>query len=109
MLISGAEAPLRFLGYEVVLTQAMPTSSVAVGTTQTSVLSVPVVLGDMGVTTYMGIRRGVTVKTSDQRFLEFDQIAIQCTQRVAINNLIGDPVTPTTVAGPMVALQLAAS
>jgi HK97 family phage major capsid protein len=101
-------APLRFLGYPVVVTQAMPTASAAVGTNG-GVLSVPAILGDMNVTGYMGNRRGVTTKMSDQRYLEFDQIALQITERVAINCAVGDSVAPATVPGPMVGLQLASS
>ena len=102
-------APRRFLGYEVVITQAMPTITAAVGTTATAAVSVPAVLGDMTMTGYMGQRRGVTVRTSDQRYIEYDQIAIQATQRVAINNVVGDSLDPANVAGPMVGLHLAAS
>ena len=102
-------APMRFLGYDVVFSQVMPTASTAVGTTAASVLSVPAILGDMAVTSYLGTRRGVTVRTSDQRYIEYDQIAIQCTQRVAVNNVVGDSVAPTSVCGPMVGLHLAAT
>ena len=63
-------------------------------------------LGNPLSTFYLGVRRGVTVRTSDQRYFEFEQIAIQATQRVAINAMCGDPTTPATVAGPMVGLQL---
>ena len=53
----------------------------------------------MQMTSYMGVRRGVKVVTSDQRFIEFDQIAIQATQRVAINNVLGDwSIRPTSPA-----------
>ena len=106
-LVSGA--PMKFLGYDVVFAQAMPTASAATGATAASPLSVPAVLGDMSMTSYLGVRRGVTVKTSDQRYIEFDQIAIQATERVAINNAVGDSVDPTSVPGPMVGLHLAAA
>ena len=109
ILLTGADKPMRFMGFDVVFDQAMPNSSQALGTTATSALSVPILLGDRGVTSYLGVRRGVTVKTSQERYIEFDQIAIQCTERVAINNVVGDSVAPTTFPGPMVALQLAAS
>jgi len=98
-------APLRFLGYPVVVTQGMTTvGSQSAGSGK--VVGIPAILGDMQSTSYMGLRRGVTVKTSDQRYIEFDQIAIQATQRVAINSVVGDPVDPANVPGPMVALQL---
>ena len=93
-------APLRFLGYDVVFAQAMPTN--AASTTATY----PCVLGDMQMTAYMGTRRGVTVRTSDQRYIEFDQIAIQSTQRVALNSVVGDSVDPANVAGPMICMKL---
>jgi HK97 family phage major capsid protein len=95
-----AGAPLKFMGYDVVFCQAMPTNS------SLTTATYGVVLGDMSITSYMGTRRGVTVRTSDQRYIEFDQIAIQSTQRVAINNVVGDSVAPTSVAGPMVCLKL---
>jgi len=93
-------APLRFLGYEVVPVQAMTTnSSLTTGT-------YAAVLGDLSNTIFLGTRRGVTMKMSDQRYIEYDQLAIQCTQRVAINPVVGDAVAPTSVAGPAVCLKL---
>jgi hypothetical protein len=87
----------------------MPATSTVTGADANAVVSIAALLGDMGMTGYMGMRRGVTVRTSDQRFIEFDQLAITATQRIAINNVVGDSVAPTSVAGPMVALQCAAS
>lgn len=107
MLASGA--PPRFLGYDVEFTQVMPAKSTIVGTDANAIVSIAALLGDLSMTGYMGQRRGVTVRTSDQRFIEFDQLAITATQRIAINNVVGDAVDPTGVAGPMVALQCAAS
>jgi len=106
-LASGA--PPRFLGYDVVFTQVMPTYANVTGGTATAVVSVPAVLGDLGMTGYLGTRRGMTVRTSDQRYIEYDQLAIAATQRVAVNNVVGDAASPTGVAGPMVALQCASS
>ena len=101
--------PLKFLGYDVQVMQAMPTSSQLSGSSSTPAFTIPAVLGDMGNTTFLGVRRGVTARSSDQRFIEFDQIALQCTQRVAINNVVGDSVAPALQAGPMVGLQLPSS
>lgn len=106
-LASGA--PPRFLGYDVEFTQVMPALSTITGADANAIVSIAALLGDMGMTGFMGQRRGVTVRTSDQRFIEFDQLAITATQRIAINNVVGDSVAPTSVAGPMVALQCAAS
>jgi HK97 family phage major capsid protein len=101
--------PLRFLGYDFTPMQAMPTLSQINGTSATYPLRMAAVLGDVQNTIFCGQRRGVTTKTSDQRFIEFDQLAIQTTQRVAINNVVGDSVEPTVQAGPMVGLQFPAT
>lgn len=100
--------PLKFLGYDVEFMQGMPIASACSGATSatSAAVTIPAVLGDMTMTCFMGLRRGVTVRTSDQRFIEYDQLAIQCTERVAINNVMGDSVAPTIQAGPMVGLQL---
>jgi len=98
-----AGAPLRFLGYDVEIAQAMPTASSLTGG------QIVAVLGDMTKTSFMGVRRGVTTRTSDQRYIEFDQLAIQCTERVALQSVVGDSVAPATTPGPMVALKLATS
>ena len=109
MLLQGI--PLKFLGYDVVFMQAMPIANACSGTTSATspAVTIPAVLGDMTNTTFMGTRRGVTVRTSDQRFIEYDQLAIQATERVAINNVAGDSVAPLIQAGPMVGLQLPVS
>lgn len=106
-LASGA--PPRFLGYDVIYTQVMPTNSNVTGSDANAVVSIPAILGDLALTGYMGMRRGVTVKTSEHRFIELDQLVITATQRIAINNVVGDSVAPTADAGPMIALQCAAS
>ena len=57
--------------------------------------------GDMTMSSTMGTRRGITVKVSDQRYLEYDQIGIMATERFCINHHdLGD----TSTAGPIVAL-----
>lgn len=98
-------APLRFLGYPVNVVQAM-TAVASQSAGAGKVAGLPAILGDMSVTGYMGVRRGVTVRSSDQRYIEFDQIALQVTERVAINCAVGDSVDSVNNAGPMVALQL---
>jgi HK97 family phage major capsid protein len=103
-----AGIPLRFLGYEVKVMQAMPTFSQVNGAGAANV-QIGAVLGDMLYTCYMGTRRGVRTISSKERFMEFDQNAMQCTQRVAINNVTGDSVLPLQQAGPMVGLQFPAT
>jgi HK97 family phage major capsid protein len=57
--------------------------------------------GDLSLAARMGERRGIRVKTSDDRYFEYDQIGIQATERVDVNvHDVGD----ATTAGPIVAL-----
>ena len=89
-IASGAEP--MFAGYPVVVSSAMP-SAPTNGT-------VYVLFGDLSLSTTFGDRRGITIKVSDQRYLEYDQIGIQATERFCIvNHDIGD----TSTAGPIVA------
>ena len=82
-----------FAGYPVVLTSIMP----AVPTDQ----SVIAILGDLSMSSTIGDRRGITIKVSTDRYLEYDQIGIQATERFCIvNHDLGD----NTNAGPIVAL-----
>jgi len=90
-IASGAEP--MFAGYPVVVSSAMP-SAPTNGT-------VAVLFGDLSMSTTFGDRRGITIKVSDQRYIEYDQIAIQATERFCIvNHDIGD----TSTAGPVVAI-----
>jgi len=57
--------------------------------------------GNMNLSSTFGDRRGITVKVSDQRYIEYDQIAIQATERFCINHHdLGDNTNP----GPLVSL-----
>jgi HK97 family phage major capsid protein len=48
-----------------------------------------------------GERRGIRIKTSDQRYFEYDQLGIQGTERIDINiHDVGD----TSNAGAMIML-----
>lgn len=90
-IASGAQP--MFAGYPVVVSSAMPTAPTN-GT-------VAVLFGDLSLSTTFGDRRGITIKVSSERYIEYDQIAIQATERFCIaNHDIGD----TSVAGPVVAL-----
>lgn len=87
-----AGAQPMFAGYPVVVSSAMP-SAPANGT-------VYVLFGDLSLSTTFGDRRGIVIKVSDQRYIEYDQIGIQATERFCIvNHDIGD----TSAAGPVVA------
>ena len=83
-----------FAGYPVIVSSAMP----AAPTNGT----IAVLFGDLTMSSTLGDRRGITIKVTDQRYIEFDQIGIQATERFTIvNHDIGD----TSTAGPVVALQ----
>ncbi len=97
-MIAGA-APKEFLGYPVVISQVMN----SVLTTQTSVYGV-CYLGDLRLAATFGNRRDITIKMSDQRYFENDQIGILGTERFAIN--VHD-MGSTSVVGPMITLRMA--
>lgn len=91
-IASGAQP--MFAGYPVVVSSAMPADPTN-GT-------IAILFGDLSLSTTFGDRRGITVKVSSERYLEYDQIGIQATERFCIvNHDIGD----TSTAGPIVALQ----
>ena len=90
-IASGAQP--MFAGYPVVVSSAMP-SAPTNGT-------VALLFGDLSMSSTFGDRRGITIKVSNDRYLEYDQVGIQATERFCIvNHDIGD----TSVAGPVVAL-----
>lgn len=92
--ISGAFAP-SFLGYPIVVSQVLPTT--------TGDLSNVVMLlfGDLRMAATLGDRRGISVKTTTERYFAEDQIGIKATERFDINvHDLGD----NTDSGPIVAL-----
>jgi predicted phage gp36 major capsid-like protein len=93
--LTGGKPSRSYLGYPVVIDQTLPTAL-------TDLSDVAMLFfGDLSKAVTMGERRGIMVKTSEERYFEYDQIAIQATERVDINvHDIGD----ATTAGPIVAL-----
>lgn len=93
-----AGAPRRFLGYPVVITQAMPST--------TAVSQVPTVYGDLALAADLGDRRQTTVFVSDQFHFDTDEIGVRATERIDINvHDVGDTTNP----GPIVGLLTTAS
>lgn len=91
----GAGFPKRFLGYEWVDDQTLPTDTTDISDTAM------ILFGDLGLSAKMGQRRGITLMQSDQRYFEYDQIGLRATERFDINvHDVGD----ATTAGPIVAL-----
>lgn len=91
-MASGAQP--MFAGYPVIVSSAMPAAPVNG--------EIALLFGDLTMSSTLGDRRGITIKVTDQRYIEYDQIGIQATERFTIvNHDIGN----TSVAGPVVALQ----
>jgi HK97 family phage major capsid protein len=84
----------RLLGFPVAIAQKLPISAPGSGKVQLH-------FGDLSKAAMMGERRGVTIKRSDHRYFENDQIGLLGTERFDINvHDMGD----TAVAGPLVSL-----
>jgi hypothetical protein len=91
--------PEKFLGYPVYLCHSM------VGDLTGTANKIGVLFGDLSMAASFGIRREVTLKTSTERYIEFDQTYTFASARVAINvHDLGD----NNKAGPIVALKFAA-
>jgi HK97 family phage major capsid protein len=93
--LTGGKPKRSYLGYEVVIDQTLPT----ILTAQNNVAML--FFGDLSLAARLGERRGITVKTSGERWFEYDQMGIQATERVDIN--VHDLGT-NSVAGPLIAL-----
>ena len=90
-LVNGISAPM-FAGYPIVVSAAMPSAPVNT--------KVAFFFSHLALSTTFGDRRGITIKVSTERYLEYDQIGIQATVRFCIvNHDIGD----NTNAGPLIA------
>ncbi len=84
-----------FLGYPVVLSQVLPTST---GSLDNKVM---LLFGDLSLAATLGDRRQIRLLKSEHRYFELDQVGIRGTERFDINvHDIGDAST----AGPLVAL-----
>jgi HK97 family phage major capsid protein len=84
-----------YLGYPIVIDQTLPTATTDISDTAM------LFFGDLSLSTVMGTRRALTVKTSEHFKFTNDQVAITATERVDINvHSLGD----TTNAGPIIAL-----
>lgn len=96
----GEGAMQKFMGYPIVESASMP--SVDAGTAMNGLIGI--IFGDMKLSTTLGDRRGITVKVSTERYLEYDQIGIQATERFCIvNHDIGGGAG---VYGPLRGLQM---
>jgi HK97 family phage major capsid protein len=88
-------SPMRFLGYPVVVTPSLPTSTGDLAT------EVVLLFGNMRQAVAMGDRRQIRLMLSEHRYYELDQIGLRGTERFDINvHDLGDGTT----AGPLVGL-----
>ncbi len=84
-----------FLGYPVVISQVLPTSTSTINGTPM------LYFGDLSMAAAMGDRRAIRIFPSEHRYMDTDQIGIRCLERIDINfHDYGD----NTNAGPIVAL-----
>ena len=90
--------PAMYAGYPIEEWAAMPTTDAGAALNA----KIMMFFGNMGLSSTFGNRRGITVKVSDQRYIEYDQIAIQATERFCINH--HDVGGAAGVRGPVVGL-----
>jgi HK97 family phage major capsid protein len=84
----------RMLGFPVAIAQKLPIAAPGSGKVQLH-------FGDLTKAAMMGERRGVTIKRSDHRYFENDQIGLLGTERFDVNvHDMGD----TATAGPLVSM-----
>lgn len=84
-----------FLGFPCVITPSMPNVAATDYDTVTMCL-----FGDMRMAAYLGDRRGMTVLTSAERYMEYDQIAVRGTERYDIKvHGIGDATDAGAIVG----------
>lgn len=84
-----------YLGHEIVESQILENSTGTINNTHM------LLFGDLRMSSTLGDRRGIMVKTSEDRYFDLDQIAVKATERFAlVNHDFGDG----TDAGPIVAL-----
>lgn len=89
------EVEYRYLGTPIVISQKLPSTS--------PTGKVAILYGDLKKAAALGERRQVTIKRSDERYFDTDQIGIMGTERVDVNvHDVGDTVN----VGPVVALKM---
>jgi HK97 family phage major capsid protein len=88
--------PKMFLGYDVVISQKMPTATTALDAV------VVFLFGDMSKAVTFGTRGGLRVAQSEHRYFEYRQIGIVGSERIAI---VVHDVGDASNAGPLVGLR----
>jgi HK97 family phage major capsid protein len=84
-----------FLGYPVIISQVLNTTLTA------DASKVKCLFGDLSMAAAFGVRRGVTIAASSERYFEYDALAIRGTERFdAVTHQCGN----ATSAGPLLVL-----
>ena len=92
----GNDVGARYLGYPIVVSESLPSDPAA------TINGTPILLfGRLDMAATLGDRREISIARSDDRYFEYDQIAIKATERIDIN--VHDLGT-TAVQSPLVAL-----
>lgn len=84
-----------YLGFPIITTPKLPTATTTL-TGQAMLL-----FGDLSLAAALGNRRGVTVQTTEDRYLDSDQIAVRGTERM---DIVVHDAGDNSKAGPIVAL-----
>lgn len=85
-----------FAGRPIVISQKLPAQGTVTG-------QIVAYYGDLSKAVAFGDRRTVTIKRSDERYFDTDQIGIMGTERV---DIVVHDVGTTSVTGPLVALKM---
>lgn len=95
--IEAGPTGLSFMGYPVVLVNALPSALTTLASTVVGFF------GDLAMTATMGSKSGISIVSDSSRYFEFDQIAVRCTQRY---DIVVHEVGTASAAGPMIALKM---
>jgi HK97 family phage major capsid protein len=95
--VQGGPTGLSFMGYPVVLVNALPSALTTLASTVVGFF------GDLAMTATMGSRSGISIVSDSSRYFEFDQIAVRCTQRF---DIVCHEVGTASAPGPMIALKM---
>jgi HK97 family phage major capsid protein/HK97 family phage prohead protease len=95
-----ADQPSTYMSYPIITSEKMYAPALA---STVANLKVPILFGRFDIGCSFGNRRGMTVAMSDQRYFEYDQIAIRATERF---DIVCHNANCGTTVGPIVGLKL---
>lgn len=93
-MMTGRYGQVTYLGFPVVMTQALSQNN----NSQTG--SVMMLFGDLSLSSMLGVRRDITIRRSDDRYFDTDQVGLMASERFhAVNHDVGETSTLSPVAG----------